>query len=153
VKKLCLVCISSILFGCAQGRVAILDGNDNVVGYCSAAFDYHLHGVQDSVNYILQLCAKEQIEKGYRISDESILANDYTFPVAPNGEAWNTKLAKNQFSKGFLTEEKLGYILAHIEYEYQLKIKAAKESLDRSEITRLEYESLVADAKQEFEGT
>ena len=152
MKKINLVFLCLMILGCAQGRIAILDSEEKVVGYCSAAFDYHLQGVQDSVNYILHLCAKEQIEKGYRISDESILANDYTLPDAPNGKAWSTKLAKEQFSKGLITEEKFGYILADIEYKYQLKLKAAKENLDRLEITRSEYESFVADAKAAFEG-
>ena len=152
MKNLTLIILSMLIFGCAQGRVDILDSDDQVIGYCSADFNFHWYGAQDSVNYILYLCAKEHIDKGYRISDESVLANDYSIPVAPGGEGWNKKLAKEQFSKDLLTEEKLGYILASIEYEYWMKLQSAEEQLSRSDITQPEYERLVAEAKAEFEG-
>ncbi|MEJ2762401.1 hypothetical protein VV869_00135 [Photobacterium sp. MCCC 1A19761] len=142
-----------LLFGCAQGRVDILDRDENVVGYCSADFNFHWYGAQDSVSYILYLCAKEYIVKGYSISDESILDNDYTIPLAPNGKNWNKALAKEYFSQNLLTEEKFGYILAAIEYEYWMKLNAAKEQLLRSAITQPEYERLVKEAKAEFEGS
>ncbi|MFC6635468.1 hypothetical protein [Microbulbifer taiwanensis] len=124
-----------------------------MIGYCSAEFDFHWYGAQDSVNYIIYLCAKEHIEKGYSISDESILDNDYSIPVAPGGKNWSKKLAKEQFFKDLLTEEKFGYILASIEYEYWMKIEAAKAQLTRSTITQSEYEKLAEEAKAEFEGT
>lgn len=152
MKKLSILALTALLFGCAQGRIDILDSDGSVVGYCSADFNFHWHGAQDSVNYILYLCAKEHLENGYRISDESILANDYTIPVAPNGAAWNEKLAKEQYSKGFITEEKLGYILASIEYAYWMKLDLYKEQLASSKITQLQYDRLLKEAKEEFEG-
>jgi hypothetical protein len=153
MKKLSFVILSLLLLSCAQGRVDILDSDENVIGYCSADFNFHWYGAQDSVDYILYLCAKEHIEKGYSISDESLLDNDYTLPLPPNGKYWNKKLAKEHFAKELLTEEKLGYILASIEYEYWMKLKSAKDKLSQAVISQPEYERLVKDAKAEFEGT
>lgn len=152
MRVLSLVILSVLLFGCAQGRVDVLDHDGNVVGYCSADFNFHWYGAQDSVNYILYLCAKEHIDKGFKISDESILDNDYTIPEAPEGKIWSRKLAKEQFSKDLISEEKLGYILASVEFQYWKKLKKAKNELSRSAITQAEYEKLVEKARAEFEG-
>ncbi|MCW8128374.1 hypothetical protein [Microbulbifer halophilus] len=152
MRTLSFITLFVSLFGCAQGRVDVLDHDGNVVGYCSADFNFHWYGAQDSVNYILYLCAKENIDKAFRISDESILADDYTIPEAPEGRMWSKKLAKKQFSKDLISEEKLGYILASVEFQYWAKLQEAKDDLSRSAITKEEYEKLVEKANSEFEG-
>lgn len=153
MKKQTLLMFSAILIGCADGQVDLLDSNGNVVGSCSAYFKYHLHGAQDSVNYILHLCAKEHISMGGKISDESILSYDYTLPDPPDGEKWNKKIAKQEFKKANISEQKYGYILAQIESELWEKTKEAKRKLSQSIISKKEYEEIVAKAKSEFEGS
>ncbi|MEP0203625.1 MAG: hypothetical protein ABJ084_05185 [Halioglobus sp.] len=152
-KIICLTFMSTLLLGCAQGRVDVLDKDGNVIGACTADFNFHWYGAQDSVDYILYLCAKENIDKGYRISDESILAKDYTIPEPPNGEKWTQQSAKDQFSKKLISEKKYGYILAAIEFRYWQKLDKAEEQLSHSEITQAEYKHLVREAKAEFDGT
>ncbi|SFC97657.1 hypothetical protein [Pseudoalteromonas denitrificans] len=152
VKYLSLLILSVFLFGCAQGRLDVLDNNGQIVGSCSADFNFHWYGAQHSVNYILYICAKEHIENGLRVSDNSILVNDYTIPKSPKGNYWNKNLAKRQFSNDLISEEKLGYILAHVEYQYWMKLKNAKDKLSQSVINQVEYDRLVEKAKVELEG-
>lgn len=153
MKYLSLIILSLFLLGCAQGRVDVLDNNGKVVGNCTANFYFHRYGAQHSVNYLLYLCAKENVDKGLKISDESILANDYSIPKPPNGKNWNKKLANQQFSNNQISEEKLGYILAHLEYQYWEKLNKAENALSRSAITQSEHDRLIKKAKAEFEGT
>ncbi|WP_444930657.1 hypothetical protein ACJJIF_02435 [Microbulbifer sp. SSSA002] len=152
MKKIKLMLAALSLTGCAQGHIDILKQDGEVIGSCSAEFYLHWHGAQDSVNYILNLCAQEAMARGLKISDESILANDYTLPESPQGYNWSKKLAKEYFSNRQITEEKLGYILAAIELDYQAKLDSAQERKSRSEITQIEYEKLISEAKQTFEG-
>lgn len=91
MKHYGLVSLLPLLIGCAEGRLDVLSRDRNIVGYCSADFKFHPYGAQDSVNYILYLCAKENIDKGYKISDESILENDYSLPSPPKGKRWDNK--------------------------------------------------------------
>jgi len=132
VKYLSIVISSIFLFGCAQGKIDIIDKEGKVVGNCSANFYFHWYGAQHSVNYLLYICAKEYIDKGFKVSDEAILVNDYTIPKPPEGKAWNKKIAKQQFADDLISEEKLGYILAHVEHHYWEKLNKAKDDLSRS---------------------
>ncbi|WP_076411197.1 hypothetical protein [Shewanella sp. UCD-KL12] len=145
--------ISSFLVGCAQGRLDVIDTNGKVIGECSAAFAWHWYGAKDSVNYILNLCAQEQIVKGYTISDKTVLVNDYTLPVPPKGSVWNKITAKAQFKTGNISEQQYGYILAAIEYEYILKVEQAENDLARALISKKDFEQAIEKAKLEFNGT
>ncbi|WKD48922.1 hypothetical protein [Microbulbifer spongiae] len=73
MKKSTFMLFCLFILGCSHGRIDILDKDEKVVGYCSENFYLHWYGAHDSVDYILYLCAKEHIEKGYRISDDSII--------------------------------------------------------------------------------
>ena len=115
MRSINLALILFLLVGCAQGRLDVINTKGTVIGECSAAFDWHPHGAQDSVNYILNLCAQKYIAVGYTVSDKSILTNDYALPVTPSGSIWNQKIAKEQFNAGYISEQKYGYILAAIE--------------------------------------
>lgn len=138
--------------GCAQGRLDVIDTNGKVIGECSAAFDWHWYGAKDSVNYILGLCVQEQIVKGYTISNKEILNNDYSLPEPPKGSFWNKVTAKKQFKKGNISEQKYGYILAAIEYEYILKLGQAENDLAKQLINKKAFEQAVEKAKREFNG-
>ena len=152
MKNFCIALLLYLLVGCAQGRLDVIDTNGKVVGECSAAFDWHWYGAQDSVNYLLNLCAQEHIAKGFTLSDESVLENNYALPIAPKMGVWNKKIAKEQFNSGKISEEKYGYILAAIEYKYIRKIELAAKKLDQKVISKNEYEQIVAKAKLEFNG-
>lgn len=147
-----IVLLSSLLFGCAQGRFDVIDANGKVIGECSAAFGWHWYGAKDSVNYILNLCAQEQIAKGYNISDEAVLANNYTLPILPKGHFWNKITAKEQFKLDHISEEEYGYVLAEIEYKYILKIKKAKSDFANKLISKENFKEIVAKAKFDFNG-
>jgi len=143
-----LFCLS----GCAERVINVTDEKGNIVGGCNAGFDWHLYGLQDSIDYMLYECAKESIAKGFRISDERLLTLDFTLPESPKGEAWNKKLAMEHFHKGKITERKLGYILAAIEHEYQKVAWPAEDDLASEKITKAEYNKIIKDAKFKWLG-
>lgn len=152
MKIVRIALLSSFLLGCAQGRFDVIDANGKVIGECSAAFDWHWYGAKDSVNYVLNLCAQEQIAKGYTLSDNKILVNNYAIPTPPKGSVWNKVTAKEQFKAGYISEQKYGYILAAIEYKYALKIKKAEHELSQNLISEQDFKQTVAKAKFDFNG-
>lgn len=135
------------LSGCAERVIDISDSEGNIVGGCNAGFDWHFYGLQDSIDYMLYECAKDSIAKGYIISDERLLTLDFTLPEPPVGKSWNKKLAMVHFHAGNITERKLGYILAAIEYEYQKIVWSAEDDLATGKITKAEFKKIVKDAK------
>ncbi|XOV77588.1 MAG: hypothetical protein ACFHVJ_11565 [Aestuariibacter sp.] len=140
------------LLGCAERSLYIYDKEDKIVGECSAGYDWHLYGIQDSIDYILHKCAKGHVDNGYRISDETILSKDFSLPVAPPGKTWNKKLAMQEFKAGRITEKKLGYILAEIEYRHIMTRRAAEKQLAKKEITQAQFDQIVADSKRIWQG-
>lgn len=143
-----LFCLS----GCSGREINIIDIDGNIVGGCNAGFDWHFYGLQDSIDYMLYECAKDSIAKGFTISDERLLTLDFTLPPPPNGESWNKKLAMQQFHNGNITEKKLGYILAAIEYEYQKVVWPAEDDLTNGNISKTEFNKIVKDAKLKWLG-
>ena len=152
MKNYSVLLLLCFLVGCAKGRFDVINTNGKVVGECSAHFDWHWYGAQDSVNYILNLCAQKYLAKGYTISDESILANEYSLPLPPRGNSWNKKNAKEQFHTDKISEKKYGYILASIEYKFVLKMELLTKKLAQHLISKKEYEQTVAKAKIELNG-
>jgi hypothetical protein len=140
------------LSGCAERVIDISDNEGKIVGGCNAGFDWHFYGLQDSIDYVLYECAKDSIAKGYTISDERLLTIDFTLPEPPTDKSWNKKLAMQQFHGGKITERKLGYILAAIEYEYMKIVRPAEDDLDSGKITKNEFNKIVKDAKLNWLG-
>ena len=141
------------LAGCAERVIDITDEDGKVVGGCNAGYDWHFYGLQDSIDYMLYECAKDSIAKGFKISDERLLTLDFTLPEAPDGKAWNKALAMHHFHQGDITEQKLGYILAAIEYDYYLATRSANDDLLKGKITEQEYEAIVKEAKYKWLGS
>jgi hypothetical protein len=96
---------------------------------------------------LLYQCAKDSIEKGYTISDERLLNIDFTLPEPPEGKSWNKKLAMHHFHQGKITERKLGYILAAVEYEYMKTVWSSEEDLASKKITEAQYNKIINEAK------
>ncbi|WP_286266967.1 hypothetical protein [Thalassotalea atypica] len=147
-----IVFLSSFLSGCAERAININDKDGNIVGGCIAGFDWHLYGLQDSIDYMLYECAKDSIEKGFTISDKRLLTLDFTLPETPDGAPWNKKLAMSLFHEGKIKERKLGYILAAIEYEYQKIVWPAKDDLANGKITAAEFDKLEKEARFKWLG-
>lgn len=143
-----LFCLS----GCAERVIDISDQEGNIVGGCNAGYDWHFYGLQDSIDYMLYECAKDSIAKGFKISDERLLTLDFTLPQPPEGELWNKKIAMREFYNGSLTERKLGYILAAIEYDYQKVAWKADSDLASGTITKAEFNKIIKDAKLKWLG-
>ena len=142
-----MIIVLFFLSGCAERIINITDKEGKIVGGCNAGFDWHLYGLQDSIDYILYECAKDSIAKGFKISDERLLTLDFTLPQPPKGLSWNKKLAMHHFHKGNITERKLGYILAAIEFEYQKVAWPAEEDLASGKINQAEFDKVIKDAK------
>ncbi|NMP32005.1 hypothetical protein HII17_10540 [Thalassotalea sp. M1531] len=152
-KKLLVTSLFALcLSGCAERTIDIIDSKGKVVGGCIAGYDWHLYGLQDSIDYMLYVCAKDSLAKGYTISDERLLTLDYTLPKPPNNEPWNKKVAMSQFHAGKITEKKLGYILAAIEYEYQKIVWAAEDDLANGKITQADFNTLEKSARRLWQG-
>ena len=147
-----LFCLCLCLCGCAERVINITDKEGMIVGACNAGFDWHFYGLQDSIDYMLYECAKDSLAKGFSISDERLLTLDFTLPQPPEGYSWNKKLAMHHFHKGNITERKLGYILAAIEYEYQKIAWPAEDDLANRKITQAEFDKIIKDAKFKWLG-
>ena len=147
-----IILVLLLLVGCAGRQIDIIDSEGNVIGECVAGFDWHFYGLQDSIDYILHLCTKDSIEKGYTISDKSLLERDFTLPKPPEGKSWNKKLAMYHFKKGDITEQKLGYVLAAIEHEYIVTSRAAEVKLTQGKISKVEFEQIISDARYAWLG-
>ncbi len=140
------------LSGCAERAIDITDNEGKIVGGCKAGYNWHLYGLQDSIDYMLYECAKESIAKGLKISDERLLTLDFTLPQPPNGKLWNKKLAMQHFHKGKITERQLGYILAAIEYKYQKTKWLAEDNLANGKLTQIEFKEIIKKAKFKWLG-
>ena len=147
-----IIVVLFCLSGCAERVINITDKEGRIVGGCNAGFDWHFYGLQDSIDYMLYECAKDSIAKGFTISDERLLILDFTLPQPPEGKSWNKKLAMHHFHKGNITERKLGYILAAIEYEYQKVAWPAEDDLANGKITQDEFNKVIKDAKFKWLG-
>ena len=152
MKYLITLLFSILISGCAERKIDILDKQGNIVGGCIAGYDWHIYGLQDSIDYMLYQCAKDSIQKGYSITDMSLLEKDFTLPPAPEGRSWNKKLAMESFKHDKITETKLGYILADIEYNYRKTVTLAKDNLANSKITQAEYDITINTAKFKWLG-
>lgn len=146
--------IVSLLFisGCAQRTIDINDDKGNIVGGCTAGFDWHFYGLHDSIDYVLYECAEDAVAKGYIISDKRLLTLDFTLPDPPEGQRWNKKLAMQHFHNDKITERKLGYILADIETKYIKIVWPAEDDLASGKITQSEFNKIVKDAKYNWLG-
>lgn len=147
MKTVILALIIILLSGCAKGRLDVYNSDGEIVGECIAQYNWHLYGVKDSVNYLLNICAQQAHKEGNHIKDEVILNTDFTLPSPPDGKQWNKLIAMEQFKSGELSEQKLGYILSAIEYEYALKEWAAEAQLAKGEISQDEFDKLIKEAK------
>ncbi len=145
MKKISVFCLLWLLVGCAKGRLDVYDSNGKIVGECIARYDWHFYGIDDSVNYMLNLCAQQAKAEGRHIIDETILNTDFTLPPAPEGKSWNRKLAMFHYRKGNISEQKLGYILSDIEYKYALKERDAEAKLAQGKITQSEFDQIIKD--------
>jgi hypothetical protein len=141
------IILLSLLSSCAERVIDITDKDGKIVGGCNAGFDWHFYGLQDSIDYLLYQCAKDSISQGYTISDKRLLTLDFTLPEPPAGKSWNKSLAMQQFHKGNITEQKLGYILAAVEYDYMKIVWSAEDDLASEKITESEFSRIIKEAR------
>jgi hypothetical protein len=146
--KILLITLSALfLISCSGRQVEIMDDNGKVIGECYAGVDWHFYGMQDTIDYMLYQCAKDSIEQGYALSDKSLLEKDFTLPKPPKDQAWNKKIAMQHYKNGAISEQKLGYILAAIEYEYMKVAWPAQDDLITGKINQAEFDRIVKNAK------
>ena len=147
-----IIILFVFLSGCAERVIDISDNEGKIVGGCNAGFDWHLYGLQDSIDYMLYECAKDSIAKGYTISDERLLTIDFTLPAPPKDQLWNKKIAMSEFHSGKITERELGYVLAETEYQYIRVIWVAEDDLANGKITQTEFNEIDKTAKLKWLG-
>ena len=151
MKTFSFLLFASMIMGCAKGHIAILDVNEKVVGHCSANVYWHWYGAQDTVDYLLHVCAQKHAEQGFDLSDESILEREFAIPTPPQ-DSWNKKTALRELKSESISEKEYGYIRAAIEYEYWLKKNRANEQLESGSIEKAEYDRLMSEAESKFHG-
>ncbi|MDP4535314.1 hypothetical protein Q3O60_03820 [Alkalimonas collagenimarina] len=149
VRFLVIAVVLIALSACAERSIDIIDRDGKIVGGCIAGYDWHLYGVQDSIDYMLYQCAKESIAMGYSVSDSSLLEKDFSLPEPPEGKPWNKALAMEHYKKGHMTERQLGYVLAEIEYSYRKTVTAAEDDLSEGKIDQAQFNQI--DRKARFE--
>src|SRR5690606_39523006 len=115
MKYFSVLFFAGVIMGCAKGQIDILDANEKVVGHCSANIYWHWHGAQDTVDYLLHVCAQEQVKKGYELSDNSILENEFRFPEPPQDSIWNKRTALRELKSENISEKEYVYIRYAIE--------------------------------------
>ena len=147
LKYLSITILIILLSACAERQIDIIDQDGKVVGGCIAGYDWHFYGLQDSIDYMLYQCAKESIAAGYSITDRPLLGKDFSLPRPPEGKSWNKKLAMEYFRKGDITERKLGYVLAEIEYKYRKTIMEAEDDLSEGKIDKVKFNQIAKKAK------
>jgi hypothetical protein len=140
------------IMGCSSRVIHIVDDSGKEVGECMAGYYLHFYGLEDSINYMLYHCAKDYINKGYKISGVLPLDRDYTLPKPPQGKTWNKKLAMSHFKGGKITERELGYILAATEYEYHLKMLDAEKRANEGDINKTEFNKITQEAELIWRG-
>lgn len=59
---------------------------------------------------------------------------------------------QEHFTRGLISEQQYGYILAAIEYDYLSKLKHAARQLAENNINKKQYDHLLMQAKLEFNG-
>ena len=151
-RSLVVVMVLIALSACAERSIDIIDRDGKIVGGCIAGYDWHLYGLQDSIDYMLYQCAKESIAMGYSVSDSSLLEKDFTLPEPPEGKLWNKKLAMEHYKKGDMTEKKLGYVLAELEYSYRKTVMAAEDDLSEGRIDQLQFNQIAKTARFKWLG-
>jgi hypothetical protein len=140
------------VIGCSNRVIHIVDENGKEVGECKAGYYLHFYGLEDSIDYMLYQCAKDSIDKGLKISGVLPLDRDYTLPKPPKGLPWNKKMAMHHFENDEISERKLGYILAAIEYKYHLKMLDAEKRYADGEIDKTEFNKITAQAEFDWRG-
>ncbi|MDG1732445.1 MAG: hypothetical protein P8M49_05020 [Thalassotalea sp.] len=135
------------VIGCSNREIHIVDGNGKEIGECTAGYYLHFYGLEDSIDYMLYQCAKDYINKGYKISGVLPLDRDYTLPKHPEGKPWNKKLAMSHFKSDKITERELGYVLAATEYEYHLKMLDAEKRFAEGSIDETEFNKITQEAE------
>lgn len=147
LKITLLVILVLVLSSCSGRQIEIINTDGKVIGECYAGFDWHLYGIEDSIDYMLYLCAKEHVAKGNSISEPSLLDKDFTLPAPPYGQNWNKKIAMQNYKSGAISEQHLGYILAAIEYDYMKVVWPAEDDLAEGKISQKEFDEIVQKAK------
>ena len=150
-----LLCFALILAGCAGGRLEIYNVDGKVVGECVSGFDWHPYGVNDSVDWVLNYCARQMLDSGCdscSVSNPGLLERDYSLPEPPEGENWNKRNAWQAFSEQKISERHYGYVLASIETIRMLALQDAEEKRRSGAVDQKEYLELVRRAEAEFSG-
>jgi hypothetical protein len=136
LRVLLIAFIAFLLSSCSGRQIEIINPDNKVIGECYAGFNWHLYGIEDSIDYMLYLCAKEHVAKGHSISEPSLLDKDFTLATPPQGKHWNKKIAMQSYHQGGITEQQLGYILAAIEYDYMQVVLPAEDELAVGKISQ-----------------
>lgn len=141
-----------MLSACAERSIYIYNAENEIIGECMAGYDWHLYGIQDSIDYILHKCAKEHVAKGRRISDPGLFEKDFTLPVPPADKPWTKNLAMAEFHAGRIDERRLGYVLAEVEYQHIMRRRDAEARLANGKIDDAEFLRLMKASELTWKG-
>lgn len=155
MKFLAVLSLVVLVSGCASGQLDLYGSDGKKIGECTAGYDWHLIGVEHSVNWLLNYCYEVSLSNGdsvESVSDASIIEIDYSYPAHPSGAPWSKKLAWSAYWSDVINEEEYGYIVADLENVYYLSTLEAETQLLEGVITQSQYESLISEAKSAFHG-
>lgn len=155
MSKIIMLVAAFVLSGCASGQLDLYNAKGKKVGECTAGYDWHLYGVEHSVDWLLNWCAQNAIKEGIEVatvSDPSILQKDYAYPKPASGTYWTKKTSYKAFRSDVITEKEYGYILADIENEFYKRNQVTQQKFAQGKINEDEFHQLMKASKLIFYG-
>ncbi|MBU2978809.1 hypothetical protein [Alteromonas sp. C1M14] len=155
MKYVVVLSLSYSLFGCASGKLDMFDTQGQKIGECTAGYKWHLIGAEASRDWLLNYCVETAKSEGdfvFRVSDQSILEKDYSYPSHPSGLKWTRKLAWDAYWSDLISEREYGYIVAELENVFFLRSLELENELQSGEISRQQYTNLMKKAESAFHG-
>ncbi|QDP00980.1 hypothetical protein [Thalassotalea sp. PS06] len=140
------------LGGCAYKEVSLSHQQTERQVSCVGFYvDWHVS--DQTVDYINMHCAKNLIEEGYQLQDDSLMSVDFTVPEPPKGDEWDQALAAHYYESGQITDREYGNVLGALEVAYYDKLERARILKKKGKIDQTRYEQLLEQAEIELTGS
>lgn len=116
IKSSCIVFVLALLVSaCTSGRLEYFTAEGERKVACETEYTWQPSVDKSAVEYVLAHCAQEAVSRGYTVEDTALVEKDLSVPLPPEGRAWSHELAKQHHSKGMLTDEEYGYLIAYLD--------------------------------------
>lgn len=139
LKLTLLVFLLFCLSGCVSGHLEYIDTEGNRKTGCEVEFLWEPVGGEHAVDYVLNYCAQRYAKKDYALVDDRVLKLDIVLPDPPPGKEWSYNLASQMLKEDQLTDKEYGYLIAHVELNYQKAVTRLEKDLEGGLITKQQF--------------